>query len=194
MAGVDLTAIHGLNVLTVQTILSEIGTDMSKWPTVKHFTSWLGLSPQNDKTGGKVVSSRTHKTTNRANLAFRQTAVSLKHSQSALGVFYRRMRTKLGTPKALVAAAHKLARIVYNLLKYRVPYQALPAEQVDRQYQQRILHRLQKQAQQLGAQLILPSKPLPVKLFELPPIKKQLFRRNAGYRSFQTLVTKIYHL
>lgn len=160
IAGVDLTAIDGLNVLIVQTILSEIGTDMSKWPTVKHFTSWLGLSPQNDKTGGKVVSSRTRKTTNRANLAFRQAAVSLKHSQSALGVFYRRMRAKLGTPKAVVAAAHKLARIVYTLLKYRVPYQALPAEQVDRQYQQRLLHRLQKQAQQLGAQLILPSEPL----------------------------------
>jgi hypothetical protein len=105
------------------------------------------------------VSTRTRKTTNRANLAFRQAAVSLKHSQSALGVFYRRMRTKLGTPKAVVAAAHKLARIVYNMLKFRVPYQALPAEQVDRQYQQRLLHRLRKQAQQLGAQLVVPSEP-----------------------------------
>jgi hypothetical protein len=155
MAGVDLTQVDGLEVLTVQSILSEIGLDMSKWPTVKHFTSWLGLSPQNDKTGGKVVRTKTKKTDNRANLAFRQAAATLKHSKSALGNFYRRMRTKLGTPKAIVATAHKLARIVYHMLKYRVPFEAVPPEQADEQYRQRVLKQLQRKASQFGARLVI---------------------------------------
>jgi hypothetical protein len=106
LTGVDLTQADGLDVLTVQTIVSEIGTDMSKWKTVKHFTSWLGLCPHNHKTRGKIVRTRTKKTNNRANLAFRLAAATLWHGNSALANFYRRMRTKLGTPKAVVATAH----------------------------------------------------------------------------------------
>jgi transposase len=155
MAGVDLTQIDGLNILSIQSILSEIGTDMSKWPTVKHFTSWLGLCPQNQKTGGKVIRMRTKKTDSRANLAFRQAAASLGRSQTALGSFYRRMKTKLGTPKAVVATAHKLARIVYHMLKYQVSFSAIPPEQEDERYRQRLLHNLQRKAQKLGAKLIL---------------------------------------
>lgn len=83
---------------------------MSKWKTLKHFTSWLGLSPHNEKTGGKVIRSKTK----RANRAFRLAAATLGRSQSAFGVFYRRMKAKLGVPKAVVATAHKLARIVYH--------------------------------------------------------------------------------
>lgn len=157
MAGVDLTQIEGLNILTVQTILSEIGTDMSKWPTVKHFTSWLGLSPNNAKTGGKIVRSKTKKTDSRANLAFRQAATTLGHSKSALGNFYRRMKAKLGTPKAVVATAHKLARIVYHLLKTGVAYLAQPPEQEDAQYRERTLRNLQRKARKLGAKLVLES-------------------------------------
>ncbi|NJK54188.1 MAG: IS110 family transposase, partial [Leptolyngbyaceae cyanobacterium SU_3_3] len=93
MAGVDLTDIEGLDVLTIQSILAEIGVGMSRWKTVKHFTSWLGLCPQNEKTGGKVIRTNPKKTNNRANLTFRRAAATLKTSKSALGPFYRRMRT-----------------------------------------------------------------------------------------------------
>jgi transposase len=155
LAGVDLTQVDGLDVLTVQTILSEIGTDMSKWKTAKHFTSWLGLCPHNAKTGGRVVRSKTKPTDNRANLAFRQAAAALVHSKSALGNFYRRIRTKLGTPKAVVAAAHKLARIVYHMLKEQVPFAAVPPEQADAQYRERALRQLQRKAQQLGVKLLI---------------------------------------
>jgi transposase len=157
VVGIDLTQVDGLDVVSVQTILSEIGTDMSKWRTVKQFTSWLGLCPHNDKTGGKVKRTRTKKTDNRANLAFRQAAASLWHSKSALGSFYRRMRTKLGAPKAVVATAHRLARIVYHMLKYRVPFAAVPPEQEDAQYRQRALRQLQRKAKQLGATLVMES-------------------------------------
>jgi transposase len=152
---VDLTQIDGLNILSIQSILSEIGTDMSKWPTVKHFTSWLGLCPQNQKTGGKIIRTRTKKTDSRANLAFRQAAASLGRSQTALGSFYRRMKTKLGTPKAVVATAHKLARIVYHMLRHQVSFSAISPEQEDERYRQRLLHNLQRKAQKLGAKLIL---------------------------------------
>jgi transposase len=154
-AGVDLTQIEGLNILSVQAILSEIGTDMSKWQSVKHFTSWLGLSPQNQKTGGKIIGTRTKKTDNRANLAFRQAAATLGRSKSSLGVFYRRMKSKLGTPKAVVATAHKLARIVYHMLKYQTPFSAVPAEQADAQYREQALRNLQRKALRLGARLVI---------------------------------------
>jgi transposase len=112
IVGVDLTAVDGIDALTAQTIISEVGLDMSKWPSAKHFASWLGLAPHNDKSGGKILRSRTKKTQNRANTAFRIAAQSLSRSQSALGAFYRRMRAKHGPAKANVATAHKLARIV----------------------------------------------------------------------------------
>jgi transposase len=155
LAGVDLTQIDGLDVLTVQTILSEIGTDMSKWATVKQFTSWLGLSPQNAKTGGRIIRTKTKPTNNRANLAFRQAAAALIHSKSALGNFYRRIRTKLGTPKAVVAAAHKLARIVYHMLKEKTPFVTVSPHQEDAQYRERALKQLQRKAQRLGVKIVL---------------------------------------
>lgn len=128
---------------------------MSKWPTVKHFTSWLGLCPQNQKTGGKIIRTKTKKTDSRANLALRQAAASLGRSQTALGNFYRRMKTKLGTPKAVVATAHKLARIVYHMLKYQVAFSTISPQKQDERYRQRLLHNLQRKAQELGAKLIL---------------------------------------
>jgi transposase len=155
LTGVDLTQIDGLDVLTVQAILSEIGTDMSKWKTVKQFTSWLGLCPQNAKTGGRVIRTKTKPTNNRANLAFRQAAAALIHSKSALGNFYRRIRTKLGTPKAVVAAAHKLARIVYHMLKEKVPFVAVSPHLEDAQYRERAIRQLQRKALQLGVTISL---------------------------------------
>ena len=107
ISGVDLT----------QTIIAEIGLDMSKWPTVKHFTSWLGLAPNNQVTGGKVKQTKTTKNKNPAAKALRMAAQSAGKSHSALGGFYRRLRAKHGGSKAIVATAHKLARLVYHLLK-----------------------------------------------------------------------------
>ena len=110
-AGVDLVAISGLNESTVQTILSEIGTDMTASPTDKHFGSWLGLAPHNDISGGKVLRSRTLKTHNRAGQAFRLAAQSVASSRnSAFGAFYRRICGRLGKKQAIVATAYKIAR------------------------------------------------------------------------------------
>src|SRR6266568_7994366 len=114
--GVDLTAIPGISVLHVQTILAELGGDVSKFRSASAFSSWMGLCPDNDISGGKVLWSGTRRVKNRIALTLRLAAQSLQHSQSALGEFYRWMRTKLGAPKAITAAAHKLARIVYRLL------------------------------------------------------------------------------
>ena len=153
MTGVDLTQIDGLEALSVQVILSEIGTDMSKWPTVKHFTSWLGLSPNNKVTGGRVKRCSTKKTKNRANMAFRMAAQSLARSQSASGAFYRRIRAKHGGPKAVTATAHKLARIVYFMLTRQEPYRDPGADYYDEQYKVRVIRNMKRRAAKLGMQL-----------------------------------------
>jgi len=154
LAGVDLTQVDGLQVLTVQTILSEIGLDMHRWPTVKHFTSWLGLAPYQDISGGKTLRTGTKKTTNRAATAFRLAAQSLHSSHSAMGGFYRRMRAKHGAPKAIVATAHKLARIVYHLLKYREDYVDPGADYYEEKYRDRAIRNLKRKARQLGLDLV----------------------------------------
>jgi transposase len=153
MTGVDLTQIDGINVLTAQEVVTEIGLDMSKWPTVKHFTSWLSLCPNNQITGGKVKRRGRRKAKNRAAQALRMAAQSLNRSQSALGAYYRRMRAKHGPEKANVATAHKLARIIYFMLKNKTPYHATSIEQDEEKYRQRQLRNLQRQAQRLGFQL-----------------------------------------
>ena len=154
LTGVDLTQIDGINVLTAQTVLAEIGLDMSPWPTVKHFTSWLGLCPHQDISGGKVLKSRTKPSQNRAATALRMAAQALSHSHSALGNYYRLMRARHGPAKAITSAAHKLARIIYHMLKYREPFDPdrLPPNQ--QQFQQRRLKRLKRQAAQLGLELV----------------------------------------
>ncbi len=154
MVGVDLTAVDGLDALLVQEIISEVGLDMSKWPTDKHFTSWLCLAPNNRKSGGKLLSSRTKKTENRANRAFRLAAQSLSRSQSALGGFYRRMRAKHGPAKANVATAHKLARIVYRMLKDRKPYVDPGQAYYEQRYQERTIRNLRRKAAKLGLELV----------------------------------------
>jgi len=150
LTGVDLTVVDGLDDSTVQLVLSETGTDISKWRTEKHFCSWLGVAPHNDITGGKVIRSRTLKVHNRAGQALRLAAQSLSRSQSALAAFYRRMRARLGGEQANVATAHKLARIIYHLLKHRQPYQQVSAKEYDQQPCDRHLKSLQRQAAQLG--------------------------------------------
>lgn len=153
VVGVDLTAIDGLNAASVQTILAEIGTDMSAWPTVKHFASWLTLAPHNDISGGRVLRSRTLKSNNRARQAFRQAAESVARSDNAFGAFYRRKRAQYGPKVAIVATAHKIARVVYFMLKHRVPYEAVKAEEYEAKHRERELNRLKRQAAHLGYSL-----------------------------------------
>lgn len=151
--GVDLMPIDGLDELTIQKILSEIGTDMSPWPTVKHFCSWLHLCPNNRITGGKVKQRGVQPTQNRASTALRLAAASLHHSDSALGAFYRRMRARLGAPAAVTATAHKLARIIYFMLKERKSYQDMGADTYEQQHRERLLRNLNRQAVRLGYHL-----------------------------------------
>jgi transposase len=153
LAGVDLTTVKGLDILTIQSVLTETGVDMTRWPSVKHFTSWLGLSPANQKTGGKIIKRGTKPSANRAASALRLAARSLLRSKSALGVFSRRLRGKLGTASAITATAHKLARIIYAMLKSKTPYREPAAAEVAAQRRERQLKGLQRQAKELGYEL-----------------------------------------
>ena len=154
MTGVDLTRIDGIDGYTALKVISEIGTDMTKWPSAKHFASWLGLSPHNRITGGRVMSSKTKASANRAAAALRLAANALHRSDSALGAFLRRKKTHLGAPKAITATAHKLARLIYSMLRYGQEYVDAGAEYYETQYQQRALRAAKRRAAQLGYQLV----------------------------------------
>jgi len=144
VTGVDLTAIEGIDEIHALTLVSELGTDFTKWPTVKHFASWLGLCPNWQKTGGKVKSSRTRKGKNRAATALRLAAWSLMRSQSYLGAYLRRQRSRLGAPKAITATAHKLARIIYNLMRYGLAYMRQSEEAYAEQVRERLEEELRR--------------------------------------------------
>jgi transposase len=154
MTGVDLTQIDGIDVLGALKVISEIGLDMTRWPTVKHFTSWLGLCPGNKISGGKRYRSRTKPTANRAAAAFRLAAQTLSHSHSALGAYYRRMRARLGAPGAITATAHKLARIVYSMLRHGVPYVDVGQHAYEQQYRDRAVKNLKRNARAFGFALV----------------------------------------
>jgi transposase len=154
MTGVDLTAIDGLEVLTVQSIISEVGTDMGKWKSVKHFTSWLGLAPENDISGGKVLRTGTKKVKSRANLAFRLAAMGASRGQSVLGAFYRRIRAKHGPGVAIVATAHKIARIFYAMLKERREYISPDTTEYEAKQKERAIKHIQRKAVRLGLQVV----------------------------------------
>jgi transposase len=148
--GVDLTAIEGIDALHALTLVSELGSDFTKWPTVKHFTCWLGLCPNWQKTGGKVKSSRVRRGKNRAALALRLAAWSLMRSQSYLGAYLRRQRSRLGAPKAITATAHKLARIVYHLVRFGESYMKQTEEAYAAQVRERLEKQLHRRARELG--------------------------------------------
>jgi transposase len=150
LLGVDLVAVHGLNEATAQTIISEIGTDMSRWSDEKHFCSWLGLAPHNDISGGKVLRSRTLQTHNRAGQAFRLAAQAVSRTETAYGAFFRRMRAMHGPKKAIVATAHKIARAVYLMLRDHKPFDAVSANAYLKRDREREIARLQKKATKLG--------------------------------------------
>jgi hypothetical protein len=134
--------------MTVQTVITEVGLNPGSFPTEKHFASWLGLCPDNRITGGKVKSSKTRKVVNRA-------AESLHSSASALGAYYRRMRTRLGAPKAITATAHKLARIFYRLWKNGQSYLDPGADYYEQKYKERVIKNIKTKAKQLGYAITL---------------------------------------
>ena len=154
LTGVDLTQIDGIDALTAHNVLCEIGLDMNKWPTVKHFTSWLCLAPFEDKSGGRILRSGVKKTRNRANLALRRAAQSLHHSHSALGAFYRRIAARHGASTAIAATAHKLARIIYHMLKNKVEYVDLGEDYYDVRARRRAIHNLKRRAKLLGFEVV----------------------------------------
>jgi len=157
MTGVDLTSVNGLNGHSVLQLIGEIGIDMSPWPTEKHFASWLSLCPGNKKSGGRMLSSKSRTSANRAAAVLRLAAQSLARADCALGAFYRRMKGRLGAPKAITATAHKLAKIVYNMLKYGRAYVDVGADYYDRKYRERVVKNLERRAAKPGLRL----EPLP---------------------------------
>lgn len=153
ICGVDLTAVHGISASLAQTIVIEVGTDMSKFPNEKHFCSWLGLAPKNEISGGKILKSRTIKTRNRAGQAFRLAAGSVMRADCPFGAFYRRQKARLGPGQAAVATAHLIARVVYKMLKYKVEYEPLSVAEYEARYREKQIQYLQKKAAKLGFQL-----------------------------------------
>jgi transposase len=151
--GIDLTQIDGISAHSALKIIAEIGTDMSKWPTSKHFGSWLGLAPSAKISGGKVLSSRTKPSTNRAAALLRISASALSRSYSGLGAFFRRQKARLGAPKAITATAYKIARLIYVMLKYKRTYVDIGSEGYEQQHRDRAIKQVQKRARQLGFQL-----------------------------------------
>jgi len=154
MCGVDLTRIDGIDVTTALVVVSEVGADMGKFPSDKHFASWLGLCPGTKITGGKVMSGKTKRCANRAAQALRLAAAALRSSQSALGAYYRRMCARMDKPKAVTAAAHKLARLIYAMLTHGQEYTDRGQEYFEERYRQRVLHNLAQKAKAMGMQLI----------------------------------------
>ena len=152
--GVDLTAIEGIGVLTAQVVISEIGLNMNRWPSEKHFGSWLGLCPDHRISGGKVLSSHTRHVLNPVADALRIAATTLQNSKTAIGAFYRRMRSRLGAASAITATAHKLARLIYRLLKHGDLYVQQGLEVYEAKYRARLLHNLKKTAATFGFELI----------------------------------------
>ena len=154
VTGVDLTRIDGIDVMVAQTLVSEVGLDMSRWKTESNFASWLGLCPDNRITGDKVVGRGTRRVVSRAATALRQAANTLLRSRSYLGAQYRRLRTKLGAPKAVTAMAHRLARLVYRMLKYGQAYVDKGTQYYEERFRQQQIQLLRKRAAKLGLQLV----------------------------------------
>ena len=157
ISGVDLTRIDGIDVSVAQTVISEVGLDMTRWKTEAHFASWLGLCPDNRITGGKVIRKGTRHVINRAATALRLAATTLLRSQSYLGAQYRRLRARLGAPKAITAMAHKLARLVYRMLKWGHEYVDKGLQYYEERHREQQVQLLKKRAAKLGLQIVEPE-------------------------------------
>jgi transposase len=154
ISGVDLTSIDGINVMTAQTVIAEVGLDLSRFPTEKNFVSWLNLAPNNKITGGKVIGRDNRRVVNRAGQALREAAKALLHSNSYLGAQYRRFRYRMESAKAVKAMAAKLARLVYRMLRHGEAYVDKGAAFYEKSYRDQQIAMLQRRAQQLGLQVI----------------------------------------
>ena len=159
MCGVDLTRIDGIDVTTALAVLAETGADMSKFPSVKHFTSWLNLCPGTKITGGKVMSGKTKRCANHAAQALRLAAAALRTSKSALGAYFRRLCSRMDKPKAVTAAAHKLARLIYTMLTKGEEYTDQGQDYYEERYRERVLRHLSQRAAKLGMKLIANEQP-----------------------------------
>jgi transposase len=153
VAKVDLTAIEGIDETTALVLLGEIGTDMSRWDSSKRFCSWLGLCPQVRQSAGRVLSGRVRPGPNRAAQALRLAANTLQSSKTALGAFFRRVAARGGRAKAVTATAHKLARLVYALLKHGQQYVAQGMQEYEEQHRQRVVKSLKRKALEMGYEL-----------------------------------------
>ncbi len=154
LSGVDLTAIEGVDERTALVIVGELGTDLSKFPTVKRFVSWLGLCPQHQASAGKVKSRRVRRGSNPVARALRLAGQGCHHAKNALGAFYRRIQARCGSPKAVVATARKIAERVYRLLKYGEAYVRPEMAEAEEAYRRRLVKGLARKAQELGYQLV----------------------------------------
>jgi transposase len=154
LLGSDLSQIHGLGPYTVLRLVAECGDDMTKWPTSKHFTSWLTLAPGNKISGGRVLSAKTRRSSNRAAALLRLAAVNTGRTHTALGAFYRRLAARVGKAKAVTATARKLAVLFYNALRFGLSYVDPGADYYEQRYRQRVIHGLQRRANQLGYTLV----------------------------------------
>jgi transposase len=154
LTGVDLAQVDGIGPYTALRLISEIGTDMARWPTEQHFTSWLTLAPRNKISGGRLLSSRTQPSANRAATMLRLAATTLGRTDTALGAFYRRLAYRVGKAKAVTATARKLAILVYRTLKHQLTYADPGAEAYDAHHRDRVVKRLRQRAQHLGFDLV----------------------------------------
>jgi transposase len=154
LTGTDLSQIDGLGPYTALRLVAEIGTDMSRWPTEHHFTSWLTLAPRNKISGGRLLSSRTQPSANRAAAILRLAAMTLSRSATALGAFYRRLSSRVGKAKAITATARKLAILVYRALKGELVYDDPGADAYDARYRDQLTRCLHHRAQKLGFALV----------------------------------------
>jgi len=153
--GVDLSLVDGMGVSLAQTVTMEVGSNVGeKFLTEKHFSSWLGLAPKHDISGGKVLNNKTLKTKNRAGQAFRMAANSVKKADCPFGVLYRRLRSRLGPAQATVATAHAIARVVYKMLRYKVEYDPLSVNEYQKQYEEQQIKYMRKRAAKFGYQLV----------------------------------------
>lgn len=154
ITGVDLTILPGIDAMTAQTVVSECGTELNRFATEKHFSSWLGLCPNHQISGGKVLRRRTRQVRNRTAQALRMAAQSLHKSKTALGAYYRRMRGRLGPAKAITATAHKLAILIYRMFRYGMEYIEQGQELYKQQYQERTRRLLAKRVRQMGYAMV----------------------------------------
>ena len=152
--GVDLTQIHGLGPYSALRLVAECGPDLTRWPTVKHFTSWLTLAPGNKISGGKVLSSRTRRSSNRATALLRIVAVNVGRTSTALGAFYRRLAARIGKAKAVTATARKIAVLFYNTLRHGTAYKDPGADYYEERFRRRTIDNLRRRASALGFNLV----------------------------------------